>query len=498
MINTSLNYVITIYPVGNPDRQKIIISNPNINTELGDKYGLIGYHMSYDILAPANTNAVIMLHDIYADQNDYNLSTVGEDIKRGDIVLIQEQNPDLAASTLYQNMFVGYIENILTSFTGEHNSIVLTCPSPIKQIAEQQAIRTLTNAEDYSTDNFTQWTIFQDTTIAEMLDILLDGTILQLAHDNQLTGGQIYKFVDATGSLAGKCDVNSPSWVWVQPTTMKLTAIDTVLYPYQYLYYIDQNGTLILTPLSTRYQAPSIYSFSVLNTQEQNDLNELVGVDFPENVPVMRFDTIQSLTANRYITTLMNANSLNKNIISVQDLSGNQVSSSSSINVQTAQQIFSRQQELLETGYYTQQILDMQSITDRMFTDPILMNLYVARSNPYLTTTNSSPGQIRTVDERPILNGVLQLFGGRALSAALVKDTMIMVSSDRSFTVGVPLPLGQMITIDPGGRIDEPGLTSFLCRRVDLMYNVNDDGSGDATLVLGAIKPFTHIFCWDE
>lgn len=498
MIDTYLNYIVNIFPVADNDRDNIVIDNSTIVvSEVNEnyKYGLVSFIVHYDIFKPEETNAVISLYDINADTTTSNQSTIGQDIKRGDIIQVVEQT-----TTDAKVVFLGYIEFVATEFNVNQQRIILTCPSPLKQFISQQAIRTVQKAGSYSTNNFTQWAIFQQTTIQEAMDIIVDGTILQLAHDKDLTSsGQVYKFIDATGTLAGKCTLDSASWVWVQPTTTKLQAINTILYPYQYMMFIDQTGTLLLTPLSTANQAEAVYSFSVLNTQDQNLINqEIIGVDFPNTTPITGFATLQGLTANRYITSLANGTAELQNLISVQDISGSGKSSNES-NVQTAQQIFSRQQDLLLTGYYENQIADIQSLNDKMLSDPVLMNFYVRQSNPYVNTSNSNASQIQTTTGGKLINGVLQLFGGRALSEALENDTVVVVTSDRSFTAGFDLPLGKMVQIDCGGRLDDNiPVTSFLCKTIDLMYVQNNDGQTEATLVVGAVKPFTHIFLYDE
>ena len=495
MIDSFLNYVVTIYPVAGSDRENIVINNKSIlvdDVNQDSKYGLAAHRIHYDIFKPEETNAVISLYDLNADTTTSNKSTIGQDIKRGDIVQIIEET-----TTTSKTVFLGYVEHIGTSFNLDNQTITLICPSPLKQFTQQQAIRTVKKAGSYSTKNFTQWAIFQQTTIEQALEIIIDGTILILAHDKDFTStGQYYKFIDATGTLAGKCTLESKSWVWVQPTTTKLQALNTILYPYQYMMYMDQKGTLILTPLSTANQAEPVYSFSVLNMAGET-IQELIGSEFPATTPIIAFDTLQGLTTNRYITSLANGTAELQNLISVQDLSGSGKTSNES-NVQTTQQIFSRQQDLLLTGYYTNQITDIQSLNDQMLSNPILMNFYVRQSNPYINSTNTNASQIQTETGGKLINGVLQLFGGRALSEALENDTVIMVSSDRSFTAGYDLPLAKMVQIDCGGRIDEDGVDSFLCKTVDLIYSQNSEGQTEATIIIGAVKPFTHIFLWDE
>lgn len=490
-----LNYNVEIFPIATgDDREQFTIDNTQFIQGAGDKYMLVNFNVHYDILQPDQTNAKIMLFDINADTNSDNQSTLGEDIKRGDIIRITEQT-----QTGQIAIFTGYIESVDTMFSSDEQFIILNCPSPVKQLTQQYAIRTVENGSSYSIDinNFTQWKIFQNTTIAGMMDIITQGTILELAHDSELTGGLVYKFVEATGTLQGTLNLNSSCWAWIQPTTTKLDAINTVIYPYQYMTWIDQFGTLIMSPLSTRNQAAPEYNFTVTKNviNANDDFISAAG----KVTPCLSIATKQSLTANKYVTTIANAGFEVSPLISVQDISGSGRNSSSN-NVQTAQQIFSRQQDLLLTGYYTQQIIDIHSIKNEMLTDPILMNLYAKTkgSNPYLSSTNSQAGQIRTTTGQNLINGVLQLFGGRALSESLVNDTLVLVTSERGYTAGLEFPLGKMITVDTAGRLDEVGVDSFLCTMVDLVYAESRDGGWDATLILKAIKPYTHIFLWDE
>lgn len=470
-MTAKINYTIKILPIGD-SRTEINIDNTELDITT-DNYGIIKIEINYDILHISKNVAVIQLLDVYACKNKNGYSNISNDIRKGDIVQIYENN-----SNTQLLIFIGFIDNLKSINSMNNDFIILTCFNLLQQLSTQNAIKSINTLAELQTDKnnqYTQYLIPNSSTLENTLNILFDGTLIQYAYEKQYIESvngianvnNPYAFIAASGTLTGALALNNYVIVALSPTMKKTEALMNILQIYQYIFYQDQFGIVRIQPLSTNNLADEIYNFSL--ERFANDYTPYETIEFNDNIVI-----------NEVIVTAINAGAIDLELSSM---------------AQVVSGLFQREYDLLQTDYFTNLIIDQQNLPTSITQNQTALNIWYnskGKGNPYINVGNSIVNATQLVNGNKAVNQVLQLISTRDLCQELINDSIINVNFKRDFSIGIELPFGKMINFNSAGRT-LPEYTNGLCISCKLTF---DNDRSDLSLQI--VKPFTITSIWDE
>lgn len=465
-----VNYTIKIIPIGD-SRTEFNIDNTTLKPTI-DHYGIDNLNITYSILNPQQNMARIILLDIFACRNNKGYSNIDNDIRKGDIVQIYENN-----AVIQTLIFIGYIYKLDVFTAIENDYIKIDCFNLLQQLSMQNIIKPIITIEQLNQDSnheLTEWLAPNISTLENTLNNIFKGTLIQFAYEQQYIneiGGVTnknnpYAFVNASGNLKNALSLNNKVIIALSPTMKKTEALTNLLQIYQYIYYQDQYGVVRIQPLSIKNQANSLYNFSL---EKANNYTPYESVLFNNNI-----------TLNEVVVTGVNAGALDLEI-------------SSLAKVQPG--LFQREYDLLQTGNFTNLGIDVQNLPTEVTQNPTTLNIWYntnGKGNPYIKPENSVVTSTKTTlnGGKPV-NQVLQLISTRELCQSLMNDTTITVNTKRDFTIGVELPFGKMISFNSAGRTSKE-FNQGLCIGCNLTFANNE-----TNLSYQIIKPYTIVSIWD-
>lgn len=466
-----INYLIKIIPIGD-DRPEFNIDNSTLDITV-DNYGIENLKIVYNILQPKANMAIITLLDIYACKNKFGQSNLYNNIRKGDIVQIYENNDEIELL-----IFIGSINNIKSMSSINNDYVSLQCYNLLQQLSMQNCIKPITQLSQLNNDQnheFTEWLQPNVSPLKNTLSNLFDGTLIQYAYEKQYIESisgvtdkiNPYAFVNATGSLKGALSLNDIVLIALSPTMKKTEALSNILQIYQYIYYQDQFGIVRIQPLSTKNTAASIYDFSL--EKNISTYAPYKSVLFNDNIVL-----------NEVIVTGVNAGAIDIELSSM---------------AQVKNGLFQREYDLLQTGYFTNLQIDVQNLPTSVTQNTDILNIWYnsqGKGNPNINVGNSIVSSTQTIDGNKAVNQVLQLISSRELCQSLMNGSAIIVETKRDFSVGQELPFGKMINFNSAGRTS-PDFNQGLCIECTLTW-----GNGITDLSYQLIKPFTYTAIWDE
>jgi hypothetical protein len=436
----NLYYTIQTTPIGGSNRTPILIDN----TQSTFDYGLDMLEIYYNLFVAEKNTA----HFRLIETNLFNTSVL-TDFKEGDIITIIEHS-----ETAVITLFVGFINGITCGFQQGQNAIDIICSSILSQWELQTVVQTSQSQDFFST----QGLAVNKRKLGDILDLFYSESLLSKVYN-----GQKINITTPTGNLKNNIiDSSSQVWSFVSPSMNRLQAINSILYPYQRLIYQQSNGQVTITHLSAK--STKLSTAYAIDVQNQND-NPYMMLGLRRNA---------GMCANKVITLFSGLNFI---------LSTSEASAVEGIAEPSG--IFKRPLELLNSGVFTNQIVDSQSIQQKMLYDSTFLT-YMTDNKNYTFESTGIPADVGTNQQT---TSIVNLYSLRLLATQLAAETTVTCTSPRVSTAGNDFPLGKMINIQAPNYID---VSSMLCIGGKIQYFTQQ-----TICTLEIVKPYTLIPYWD-
>jgi hypothetical protein len=479
-----------------------IMSN---GADISDSYDEIkfeSFNITNSIFSPIGVSTFNCIIDASTTGSTYNYGNpIIDVIREGDIFRayydsISNNNP--------QQLMVGTIENISITYNLGGCKITFNVGYLPNILARSQLVQTQAQAQ--VTGTTLQGFAPQQVVFGTFLHELLSETYI-----NQTTGNTYY-YGGKTGGVfevvaAGMATANSPtatsgsainadSYVFAvtAPTESKLSTILQILYPYQRVFYVDTNGDLNITPLTTFYDNTEQWSLDINGN--------------PNAIPC------DSITLNKNTTVLQNRAYCAMNQLLVQFVTqgitgANPAATGVAIATPTGQAatLFPRAYDMVQSGLGLQTAFSVQSFNgDSILQNSGLLNTAVALgqqslqgmkilfniSNQNVAATSS---YLATLDP---LKYMMSVYAGRQLAESLMNDLLVDITIDTILTYNDNLgrfrkiPLNQTVTVPPVSNKNYDGQANLFCYGFNLSFAMGD---GSKT-TLNLCKPYVYTCAW--
>lgn len=477
-LSNPIKYSFEIYPFANPSRKTPVVltnqitDNSNIPStiSISSAFFIESFNFQNDIFNPIQTGTAKVL------QSQYNEIDFFQFIEEGDLLFIKENNV---------NIFAGYIESMQLDISMNGSQITLNFVNFIKQLSISKVFGTLFNTIQPA----------QGINFGEFLDSITTYTLISIAQaNNPLFTFDIYKgsnesTVNPTLVLTDDTKV----FITISSFMTILQAINKILYPYQRLIYQDNNGNIVIGPLSL-YDNQEWY-FSQYNSNNPSSVT----------IPYTNLSIRKSAAAvpNFEYTTLF--------AIPVAQglLAGNQAQLNSNFFCQysPSPQYFTRAIQLFNSGNFT--ITDI--IIEDVIADPNKIDTTLNNISDIIqsTTSNSSAAAItiasvnqtpKSQQPIPSIEGfspsaILFNYAARAMAEHMIEETQVVITSPRVAQVDaignlLSLPINQLVDLVLDSGILQTN--SLYCRG----YSLNYSSSSGSIVTLNLCKPLVGGAYW--
>lgn len=475
-----------------------IVNNNQKMTLYSNGYPVTGYdeikfgpfNITNNIFNPVGQYNFTCYIDNSTTGTNYNLNNpILDIIRNGDIFRAYYQSIDDASPT---QLCVGTIENVLPKYNNNGLVITFTVGYLTNILARSQLIQT--NEQNLPTAIAPGQVVFGD-----FLHMLLSETYI-----NQTTGQT--KYYGGTGETiaAGKATIDNPgltngsainanSYVYaITPATdTKLNNILQILYPYQRVAYIDTDGNLIITPLSTYFDTTENWSLGM------NGEFELI--------------PCESMEIHKNTTVLQNRSycAMNQAYISINQSGSTTVNAQANTAVALAtppQEFFPRAYDFVQSGLGLQTAFSIQAFDSAAYlqNSGLLNTGYgygsITGVTSVMEVNNNNEGYSTVDKEQNKIKYAMSLYASRSLAESLVNDLLIDISMPTVVTYSETLgrfrkiPLNQMVNVPPVTNNLYDGLQSLFCYGFSLSY----DPIIGSTTTLNLCKPYVFTGFWAD
>ncbi len=474
-IETPISYSFEIYPFNSLTRKQaiIIVNNitssfnfPSTVTNLSDFYYLDSFSFENDVFNPIQIGSAKVI------QQQYTTIDFFKYVAEGDLIFIKENG---------NNIFSGYIESLQLDISMNGTTITINFVNFLKQLSMSKifglVFDTIQPAQGISIQNF--------------LDTVTGNTLIGIALDvSTLFTFDLYKGLGEDSSLV--LTDSTTVYVTISSFMTVLQAINKILYPYQRLIYQDNEGNIVIAPLSLFDDFQWYFAQSNFSPG---------GVTIPYiNLSIKK--NAAGVSNYQYATlfTMPTAQGL---------LGGDQSQLNSSFFCQyiPPSSNFTRLLQLYNSGNFT--IADV--IIEDLITDPAKIDTTLNNISEILqggsSTSKAAAITIASVNMTPIsqapiksndnvdISAILFNYAARAMAEHLVDETSVIITSIRIKQMDsrgnlLPLPINRLVDIVTDTGILEN--TSLFCRGYSFSYSA----SSGAIVSLNCTKPLVGGAYW--
>lgn len=460
-----------------------------------DELALTSMAVSSSIFNPITTST---FNFVVKSNGDYNLGNPIIDVLRtADVFRVYYQSLDDDNPV---PLLVGNIETIAISYDMGGLKINITVGGAINILARSALVQTVSELKVNNTPLISAIPEIQK--FGDLLHSLLSETYAnQTKISTKYYAGATEIIADSKPSEANPAaskgtGVTENTYMYVVPPVgaSKLDVILQALYPYQRVIYMDTDGILKITPLTSYFDEDTNWTLSInKNDTLADNVIKIKGIYPHKNTALLQnrvyFSLAQSLVA-------LNLNS--SNIRSPQNVALNAISIATPTRI-----IFPRATDLLESGLGIQTSFNVMP-----------MDINAAKQNTGLLDSgsiiNNVQGTITGVkvdsnynafQSKAILSQgkfTLSLYAARKMAEILVNDLTVDVVMPLISTYDVlnatfkKIPLNQMVKIPTVQNNMFEGLNQLFCYGFSLRFSVSEGSE----LSLQLTKPYTFTAWW--
>lgn len=477
----------------NGTQQLISLFYQNISIFTLSNIYVLGFDCSNFLFAGnAGCSLQLTATNITSNSDGYDLSSPLIDLFReGDIVRISMGLPNVQEVDL----FIGSINNIGINYSSNNLSINLRVENLLNILARSSAVQTSDNQQ--LNQEFLNPITSQIYNFNNLLMGLLDETIIPQAITSAGASPSILYYrgitdgvpeIEAVGDQGSAISVNSNIYAYTAPTESKLNVILQTLYAYQRIFYIDNSGNFIITPLQNYFNEANNWK---LGMQGSNDLIPLTEITIEKNT---------SNIQNRVFISILNIlNQFNKSNVTGSNNKSNAYSVATTNSV-----YFPRLTEYVDSGLYLQTLFSTQEINENILQNSGLLNIAQNFKNVQglssIINVDGNQTFITSNSELDKLKYYTSLYAAKNLAEQLFNDTRITVTipTNQTFNVATnrfrSIPLNELVYVPPVNNNVFDGLQQYFCYGYSLSYDRNDG----AMTTLHLTKPFTYTALWAD
>lgn len=471
------------------------LSYQNINIDTLDNIYITDFKCS-NFLFEGEPGALINLTvtNINPASDGYDLSSPLIDLFReGDILRISMGVENLLTSTSNVDLFIGSINNIDINYGNNGLNITLRVENLLNILARSAAVQT-SDAEilDQQFINPISASLYN---FDNLLNSLLNETIISEAITSQNATPQIFYYrgvtdgvpeLEAVGREGSAISPNSDIYVFTPPTESKLNVILQTLYAYQRIFYIDNNGDFIITPLQNYFNEESNWRLGMNNA---GDLIQCENINIAKNT-----SNIQNRT---YVSILQIFQQFEYTNATGSDNKSNAYSVAT-----TNSDYFPRVRDFVDSGKYLQTMFGTQEINENIVQNAGLLNIAenfgAIEGLKTIINVDGNQGYITSNSELDPIKYFTSLYAARSLSEQLFNDTHVVATMPTNLTFNPnlgtfrPIPLNELVYMPPVTNNVFDGISQYFCYGYELSYSRGN--SANTTLFL--TKPFTYTAFW--
>lgn len=422
-----MKYELNIYPIVSSDNSLAIYNNATTDS----RWEMVAFECDYSITT-TDTSAQFVLNYVNslgyntADNNNTNSILSSDIIREGQPIILTEKYNN---GVLSRVVFVGYIGLIQISVDlASGTQFVFQCPSILAQLNRSSLVVTTENNTQFGTplsigNNFINFiSLLQACKRDSVMDMFSEGGALGdsiFSQESLLGDTTAFPFVIRD---LGQTSLPETVPVYSAVQETKISALSTLLYPYNRIVYQDAGGATAIQPLFID-DTESIYD---INIEDQNAPDILLR---DSQAKYLNFRVVKNSATVRNFMAYAFTPSLTYGVSS-------DTSSGSAPFIATADPTyFSRVSELYKTGLFTQVELGSLGLS------PDFMNI-----NTLQNFINALPKTDNLANQN--ISQIPRLFGQRAFAEEMMKAELIEVDFVRETCSAAQIPLTKVITVN--------------------------------------------------
>lgn len=365
-------------------------------------------------------------------------------IKTGDIIFIYENNVLI---------YVGYIITTKFNLSSEGILLQIIFDTLLSQFSRQMMISTSEDVKEIITlSPQTETSVVNTDYVAnimpfqQLINFMIRDSIYEYARNNyQFTSsnsnrGVIYEDESTLNS-------KTKTYYYAAVGFTKEQVLRQTLYPYQQIVYQDSSGNL---------------RFSVPSYSNKSSLNVIFGS--PNVIDITYIDS-QVLVNNYIISTLI--------YYGIFPIASNQTENLMTLATPNPK-YFPYLNQLLDSGYYTQSLVDVRNLNSDIAKNASLLNafeIFNSSERKNLGTPSQTPQNTNVTTPT-----ITPLFAKRILAESLTnsKNVIVLLVRTADYT---EIPLGKIISIEN---------ESWINIKCELIFAANEDGALNTIKLTGA------------
>lgn len=468
----SVAYKIVIDSFAQTVKQSITIANNSPS----DLYFFTNFKINYNIFDPKKNTASVTI-----ESRGYNLNSLNgtinpiNDFATGNIV------------SYYVNetlVYIGYIVSLNVSKNiGPGTTINLQINSLLMSLGNQVVVNSVEDNVVLGTNTYITNFASNNIVFQYILEWFTNKSIISYAAQNILNNafsvsdilGLPYVFRNGSENYL---DETSKVWFYASSNTNRLDCLKQILQPYQRLLYQDPSGLIRIEPATSEMYQIQGDGFSFNFDLTSNALVTPGNLFISNTCPWMSYSYKNNAAAlaNRAYSMLYPVGI---------NLSENGPGSSAVVSTTTsatANNLFPRSTELLNSGQFEQSISYGCDLSSNMISDPQLLTYYSVNTTAGLVASlagNSAPGS----------GQVSKIYSQIALARELFNESQLQIDIPYESVANYPLPLGRSISVNAPFMLDT---NTWYCYGCIIDFS-NTKGS---TLRLMLCKPYTYFGYW--
>lgn len=445
----------------------------------------------------AGCNISLTATNMNLTDDGYDLSSPLIDLFReGDIVRISMSSSDSSLSSDESiDLFLGSINNISIEYSLNNLSIDIIVEDLLNILARSAAVQTADNQQ--LNNEFLNPIVAQTYNFDNLLNSLLDETIIpQAITSANSTPSIIYyrgitdgvKEIEVISGEGSAISINSSIYAFTPPTASKLDVILQTLYIYQRIFYIDNSGNFIITPLQTYFNENEDWKVTM------NNIPNLI------TASRIKIEKNTSNVQNRtYISLLQILLQFQQSNITGSNNKANAFSVATVNN-----EYFPRINDYVQSGKYLQTLFAVQEINENIIQNSGLLNIARNFNNiqglKTIIAVDGNQNYIESTSSLDPLKYFTALYAAKNLSEQLFNEMRVTMAIPTNQTYNFNLkrfrkiPLNEMVYVPSVNNKVFDGIQQFFCYGYELNYS-RTEGS-ITTLYL--TKPYTWTALWAD
>ncbi len=493
-------------------------NQPIIN--LGNIY-LMGFNINNYVIG-AGAGGEIELTAVNSGNTQYDINSPLCDLFReGDIVRMTMGTSigiGLTDSVVSNNvdLFVGSINNVRIIYTKDGLTIALRIEgllsildrSATVQTANDQSLIAPSNPQD---QQFLSPITVTDLNFSEFLHTLLSETIISetvgtTKYFAGVTNNQQEALAIGEGSGSAICP-SSKIFIFTPPTASKLNVIMQTLFAYQRVFYVDNSGNFIITPLQTFYNITNSWQLDINGSSSISATasNGSAVTSSPIALTAIEIEKNTSNIQNRVFLSLISI--LTQFILPNVNGDDNTTGAYAIATIDSAegQALFPRVYDFTQSEKYLQTLFSLQELNESIIQNSGLLNLAqnfktVQGLKSVVTVNGNADTIVSNSSDTEQLKYFLGLYASKNLAEQLFNDMHITATMSTNLTYNSvtdafrPLPLNEMVKLPSVNNNVFDGQQQAWCYGYSMIYT---RGSGAMT-TLHLAKPMTWTALWSD